>query len=68
MEPRVAVTAPGSPTIRSPTKVAELIATGPGVMEEIVDKIGKFPHTEPAVTAYNFTLDERNSCIATLLH
>ena len=28
------------------------------------DKIGKFLHTEPAVTVYNFTLDERNGCIA----
>lgn len=39
MEPRVAVTAPGSPAMRSPTKVAELIATGPGVMEEIVIRL-----------------------------
>lgn len=36
MQPKVAATAPGMPAILMPTKVAELIAIGPGVIWEIV--------------------------------
>ena len=32
MQPKVAATAPGSPATRMPTKVAELMAMGPGVI------------------------------------
>ena len=35
-ESKVAATAPGSPAIRIPTKVAELTAIGPGVISAIV--------------------------------
>ena len=36
IHPQVAATAPGSPAIRIPTKVAELTAIGPGVISAIV--------------------------------
>ena len=36
MHPRVATAAPGSPAILMPTKVAELMAMGPGVIWEMV--------------------------------
>ena len=36
IQPMVAAIAPGIPAMRVPTKVAELIAIGPGVIWEIV--------------------------------
>ena len=35
-QPMVAMMAPGSPAMRVPTKVAELMAIGPGVIWEMV--------------------------------
>ncbi len=36
MQPKVAAKAPGNPATRSPTKVAELTAMGPGVISAMV--------------------------------
>ena len=38
IQPKVAATAPGIPAILIPTKVAELMAIGPGVIWEMVTR------------------------------
>ena len=56
----VAASAPGTPAMRVPTKVAELTAIGPGVIWEI----RKFGLGKPGMKLYYLILDQRHCRIA----
>lgn len=63
MQPAVATIAPPIPAIRIPTKVAELIDTGPGVIPANGYQMGKFIYSQPVMGFYHLLTDQRNSSI-----
>ena len=64
IRPKVAQRAPEKPAIFSPTKVAELIAIGPGVIWEIVTKSVNSPKRKPVVQIHHLRLYQRHGRIA----
>ena len=63
-QPMVAASAPGTPAMRVPTKVAELTAIGAGGHLGNGDQIRKFGLGKPGMKLYYLILDQRHCRIA----
>lgn len=61
IQPSVATSAPETPAIRAPTKLAELTAIGPGVISDMVINFGKFVCGQPMVNRNNLFFYQRSA-------